>query len=75
MSRTPHQHTQRKNVRDAHRRLSEPVVQTMRLQSRPDDVRLTLMKAAWEEYDTVPQTCQQIYHPDTSVVVLVLPER
>jgi hypothetical protein len=46
----------------------------MRLQDRGDDVRLTLMKAAWEEYDEVPTTCQQIYHPDTSVVVLVLPE-
>jgi hypothetical protein len=46
----------------------------MRLQDRGDDVRLTLMKAAWEEYETVPTTCQQIYHPDTNFVVLVLPE-
>lgn len=67
------QHTYRKRVRDLHRRLSVPVVQTMRLQDRGGDVRLSLQKAAYDPYDTVPDDVDYHYDPQTELVVLDLP--
>jgi len=68
------QQTLRKPVRQWLRRRGAPIKQDMALQDRGDDVRLSLMAAAQDPYDELPETCEQWYDPDQHVVILVLPE-
>jgi len=68
------QRTLRKPVREWLRKRGAPIKKTMALQDRGDDVRLSLMAAAQDPYEELPDTCEQWYDPDEHVVVLVLPE-
>lgn len=63
----------REPVRDLMRLTGEPIEQTMRLQDRGDEVRMGVMKSAWEMYDDVPKEVSQWYVPGLHAVVIPLP--
>lgn len=61
-------------VREYLRKHGEPIAQEIRLQNRGDDVRMSMMKAAYEQYDELPTTVTQWYDPDQNAIVIPLPE-
>lgn len=66
--------TLRKPIRKLLRKRGEPIKQNVRLQDRGDVVRMSLMKAAHEQYDDVPDEVPQWYDPQENVVVIELPD-
>lgn len=71
-SRSPPQYND--DVRELLRQRGEPIPQTVTVQERDGTARITLMRAALDQYDTVPSELTQYYDPKENAVIIPLPE-
>jgi len=64
-----------KPVREYLHKRGEPIKQEMRLQDRDDGlVRMSMMAAARDQYDDLPDVVTQWYDPNSNCLIIPLPE-
>lgn len=62
------------DIREILRRRGEPIPQTVKLQERDRTVRMSMMAAARDDLDDIPNEVTQWYIPSERAVVTLLPE-